>query len=114
MDELQRAIKNCKAMIAEMDFERVDGISALMVKCVKGKALETAISAMRELQEYRETGLTPAQIREIDKLYQEKCKELVAAKDALEKFQEPEWKRRMLRTFLGSRGGDIVGQEHPE
>ena len=38
--------------------------------------LKTAISAMQELLEYHKTGLTPEQIREIDKLYSEKCREL--------------------------------------
>lgn len=38
--------------------------------------LKTAISAMQELQLYKDTGLTPDQLREIDKLYSEQAKEL--------------------------------------
>ena len=41
-----------------------------------------------ELEEYRKTELTPDQIREIDRLYAEKCKEaavLTAERDVLQK-----------------------------
>ena len=38
--------------------------------------LKTAISSMQELQLYKDTGLTPDQLREIDKLYSEQAKEL--------------------------------------
>jgi len=41
-----------------------------------GKAFEEW--SIQSLAEYASTGLTPDQIREIDKLYQEKCEELVA------------------------------------
>lgn len=40
------------------------------------EALNVAISAMQELQLYKDTGLTPDQLREIDKLYSEQAKEL--------------------------------------
>ena len=39
-------------------------------------ACDVAISAMQELQLYKDTGLTPDQLREIDKLYSEQAKEL--------------------------------------
>lgn len=35
---------------------------------------------LKELRRYRDTGLTPEQIREIDKLYAEKCRELAEVK----------------------------------
>lgn len=44
------------------------------------KELQYAISAMQELQQYRELGLTLNQIRQIDKLYLEKCQEVNALK----------------------------------
>lgn len=34
--------------------------------------------ALKELLEYKETGLTPQDIKEMDKLYLEKCKEVNA------------------------------------
>lgn len=38
------------------------------------------------LAEYEDTGLTPEQIREIDRLYEEKCKELTSMKAETENY----------------------------
>lgn len=43
-----------------------------------GMELAAIATMLRELESYKETGLTPDQIREMDKLYTEKCKELAA------------------------------------
>ena len=43
-----------------------------------GTELAAIATMLRELESYKETGLTPDQIREMDKLYTEKCKELAA------------------------------------
>ena len=50
-----------------------------------------------ELEEYRKTGLTPEQIREMDRLYAEKCKDVAvttAERDTLEKQLEDLFKQR--------------------
>lgn len=39
-----------------------------------------------ELKKYKDTGLTPDQIKEIDKLYREKCEELAQFKPVKGKF----------------------------
>lgn len=46
-----------------------------------GYMVEDTIKALEELQQYKDTGLTSEQIREIDKLYAEKCKELAETED---------------------------------
>lgn len=58
------------------------------------------------LSEYEDTGLTPEQIRQIDDLYAEKCREVAELRErdtAKEPaaVKRPEWKDRMLHTFLG-------------
>ena len=58
------------------------------------------------LSEYEDTGLTPEQIRQIDDLYTEKCREEAELRErdtAKEPaaVQRPEWQERMLHTFLG-------------
>lgn len=53
-----------------------------------------------ELEEYRKTGLSPDQIREMDKFYAEKCKEVAittAEKDVLKKQIED----LMVRSYTG-------------
>lgn len=37
---------------------------------------KVTVMALKELLEYRETGLTPDKIREMDKMYLEKCKQV--------------------------------------
>lgn len=34
------------------------------------------VTALKELLEYKETGLTPQDIKEMDKMYLEKCKQV--------------------------------------
>lgn len=51
------------------------------------------VMALKELLEYRETGLTPDKIREMDKLYLEKCQEvntLVKTFERLERMTKSE------------------------
>ena len=43
---------------------------------------EMQLEFLKELKQYRDTGLTPEQIREIDRLYAEKCRELAEVRDA--------------------------------
>lgn len=50
---------------------------------------------LERLQEYENTGLTPEQIIEMDKLYAEKCRELA-------KCKESGWRERMMNNFLRS------------
>ena len=44
-------------------------------------------NCLKELLEYRETGLTPDKIREMDKLYLEKCQEVNSLVAACEKLE---------------------------
>ena len=39
-------------------------------------AFDAAIKALEEIQAYRSIGLTPEQLKEVDRLYQEKCEEV--------------------------------------
>ena len=63
------------------------------------------------LSEYEDTGLTPEQIRQIDDLYAEKCREVAELRER-DTAKEPaavkrsEWQDRMLHTFLGGRTYD--------
>lgn len=43
---------------------------------VFAEAVAVAIKALEEVKEYRAIGLTPEQLKEVDRLYSEKCKEL--------------------------------------
>ncbi len=43
---------------------------------------------LERLADYEDTNLTPAQLQEIDKLYAEKCKEVVELKEELKKYKE--------------------------
>lgn len=63
------------------------------------------------LKKYEDTGLTPEQIRQIDDLYAKKCREVAELRErdtAKEPaaVKRPEWKDRMLHTFLGGRTYD--------
>lgn len=44
--------------------------------------------ALKELLEYKETGLTPQDIKEIDELYLEKCKEVNALVKTCERLEK--------------------------
>ena len=73
------------------------------------------------LAEYEETGLTPDQIREIDRLYAEKCKELAecwAERDLLkrqleelEKEESPEEKETFEIAIISDQEGSNVASE---
>lgn len=52
---------------------------------VENEAVST--KALEELLEYKETGLTPDKIREMDKLYLEKCQEVNSLVAACEKLE---------------------------
>ena len=49
------------------------------------KACLIAAEGLKKLMEYEETGLTPEQIYEMDRLYTEKCKELEKLKRKVNK-----------------------------
>jgi len=44
--------------------------------------------ALKELLEYKETGLTPQDIKEMDKMYLEKCKEVNALVKTCERLEK--------------------------
>jgi hypothetical protein len=54
--------------------------------------------ALKELLEYKETGLTPQDIKEIDELYLEKCKEVNALVKTCERLEKE--KRSISRTYI--------------
>ncbi len=67
---------------------------------------ERIYAVAKKLLDYEDTGLTPEQIRQIDDLYAEKCREVAELRErdtAKEPAaaKRPEWKDRMLHTFLG-------------
>lgn len=69
------------------------------------EALNVAISAMQELQLYKDTGLTPDQLREIDKLYSEQAKELGEYKKlgTLEEVREAVEKQKRKKPCTSNR-----------
>lgn len=46
------------------------------------------VMALKELLEYRETGLTPQDIKDMDKMYLEKCKEVNALVKTCERLEK--------------------------
>lgn len=61
-------------------------------------------TCFRQLAEYEEIGLTPEQIREVDKLYAEKCKEVAALNKELEELRIRKYKKKsMLRRWCKRR-----------
>lgn len=46
------------------------------------------VMALKELLEYRETGLTPQDIKEMDKMYLEKCQEVNALVKTCERIEK--------------------------
>ena len=68
-------------------------------------ACDVAISAMQELQLYKDTGLMPDQLREIDKLYSEQAKELGEYKKlgTLEEVREAVEKQKRKKPCASNR-----------
>ena len=69
------------------------GLSIEMIK-IKIRLLESrgyggtvAYKALKELLEYKETGLTPQDIKNMDKMYLEKCQEVNSLVAACEKLE---------------------------
>lgn len=67
---------------------------------------ERIYAVAKKLLDYEDTGLTPDQIWQMDALYTEKCREVAELRErdtAKEPaaVKRPEWKDRMLHTFLG-------------
>ncbi len=109
MEDLKRAINNCKTRIAEIDFNSGNNIMARRIRRAERKTLETAVSAMQELLQYLNTGLTPAQIRKMDELYQEKCRELAEYKRL-----EEQGKLLKLPVAIGGKVYEITAETIPE
>lgn len=72
------------------------GLSIEMIK-IKISLLESrgwgyrgtvTYKALKELLEYKETGLTPQDIKEMDKMYLEKCKEVNALVKTCERLEK--------------------------
>ena len=89
----------------KLTYERVNGIKTGYWSSSKKQDL------VDRLSEYEDTGLTPEQIRQIDDLYAEKCREVaeLRKRDTAKEpaaVKRPEGKERMLRTFLGGRTYD--------
>lgn len=49
---------------------------------------KVTVMALKELLEYKETGLTPQDIKEMDKMYLEKCKEVNALVKTCERLEK--------------------------
>lgn len=49
---------------------------------------KVTVTALKELLEYKETGLTPQDIKEMDKMYLEKCKEVNALVNTCERLEK--------------------------
>lgn len=49
---------------------------------------KVTVTALKELLEYKETGLTPQDIKEMDKMYLEKCKEVNALVKTCERLEK--------------------------
>ena len=70
------------------DVERALLRNAVVAEVPREQILKMLSGRNDDLEEYKETGLSPDQIREMDRLYGEKCKEvaiLIAEKDLLQK-----------------------------
>lgn len=62
--------------------------------------------AMETLAEYEDTGITPGQIREIDRLYAEKCKEVAECRKTQREYEDLEEQGKLLK--LPCKARDIV------
>lgn len=70
------------------------GVDSEELQCnLDFEGLNRVTEALNRLAEYEDTGLTPEQIREMDKLYAEKCRDL----DQLEYYKESEAQGKLLK-----------------
>lgn len=113
MDDIQRAklieshIEECKHRISVINSFMETNSDADEDNCCENiLRLKTAITALRELQQYRQIGLTPKQISEVDALYLEKCQEINALKEKLNHYEELRQQGRLLE--LPCAVGDTV------
>lgn len=74
----------------EMEEQRNDRVIKNQIRLSKMFAGSEAVStkALKELLEYKETGLTPQDIKEMDKMYLEKCKEVNALVKTCERLEK--------------------------
>ena len=72
---------------------------------IEGTA-ELLLQMADKLEKYEDTGTTPEQIREIDRLYAEKCKELAERQKKLEEYEDLEEQGKLLK--LPCAVGDTV------
>lgn len=81
-NKLKRKIYEKKCFKQEQEGKKVTGLSIDVIKnqirLSKMFAGSEAVStkALKELLEYKETGLTPQDIKDIDKMYLEKCQQV--------------------------------------
>ena len=86
--------------------------------CQKDRC-EFSERACETLAAYEETGLTPDQIRQMDKLYAEKCREVNELKRRIsESHRKQEWISVEKHPgesggYICTMGGSLVGQEEP-
>ncbi len=66
--------------LLQYGFNTLEGIIAILYQQMWSKC-----NLRERLKEYEDTGLTPEQIKDIDRLYTEKCKELGEVKDSRNK-----------------------------
>lgn len=59
----------------------------IYVRNTGGSGGTVAYKALKELLEYKETGLTPQDIKNMDKMYLEKCQEVNSLVAACEKLE---------------------------
>ena len=72
------------------------------------KQIFEIIKAAAKLEEYEDTGLTPEQIREIDKLYAEVCKENHALKNDIQLLKQKNLKLKEEIETLQNRIADLT------
>lgn len=88
--------------------------NALAMGMTYEQAMRVFTGAADELSKYRDTGLTPEQMREIDHLYSEKCVELAmtaAERDLLQKQLED--LKAVLREAVGCECATRSNREKP-
>lgn len=88
--------------------------NALAMGMTYEQAMRIFTGATDELSKYRDTGLTPEQMREIDHLYSEKCVELAmtaAERDLLQKQLED--LKAVLREAVGCECATHSSREKP-
>ena len=86
--KLEQERRKTKMFEVKVDTETIKHV---MDACKTEKTLNqhgvVIYNCLKELLEYRETGLTPDKIREMDKLYLEKCQEVNSLVAACEKLE---------------------------